>query len=131
MHGLNGDAIQTWTKDNVCWPRDLLPQDMVNARVMTVGIPFPKICSQLIGIVQWGYDSKVARATSFSSQASIFGHCENLLFDLDIIRRGQSVPRPIIFVGHSLGGLVIKQVSYAFSCDWEECLITDPPYPRR
>ncbi|KAG4432473.1 hypothetical protein IFR05_012039 [Cadophora sp. M221] len=97
VHGLNGDAIQTWTKDDVCWPRDLLPQDIANARIMT-----------------WGYDSKIARATSFSSQASIFGHCENLLFDLDIVRRGLSVPRPLIFVGHSLGGLVIKQAGYIF-----------------
>ena len=98
VHGLRGDAIDTWSKGTVCWPRDLLKEEIPNVRVIT-----------------WGYDSTIANLKTFSSQNSIFGHSENLLLDLARQRRrteralfdpGQ---KPIIFVGHSLGGLVIKE----------------------
>jgi hypothetical protein len=36
VHGLNGDRIKTWSKDNVCWPRDLLKEDLPNARILSV-----------------------------------------------------------------------------------------------
>lgn len=94
VHGLRGHALDTWTKGPVCWPRDLLNLDVPEARILT-----------------WGYDSSVARTLEFASQSSLFGHAENLLTDLVNKRRGASEKtRPIIFVGHSLGGLVVKQV---------------------
>lgn len=37
VHGLGGDPITSWEKDGVCWPRDLLPNDLPNARIITVG----------------------------------------------------------------------------------------------
>ncbi len=51
--------------DKVCWPRDLLKNDIRNARIIT-----------------WGYDSSVLNATKAASQASIFSHAENLLGDV-------------------------------------------------
>ena len=36
VHGLHGDRIKTWSKDKVCWPRDLLKQDLPNARILSV-----------------------------------------------------------------------------------------------
>jgi pimeloyl-ACP methyl ester carboxylesterase len=93
VHGLRGDAVKTWSKDNICWPRDFLKNDLKNAR-----------------IVSWGYDSSVLKPIKSSSQASIFGHVENLLNDVCRIRDSlEAEIRPIIFVGHSLGGLVIKE----------------------
>ncbi|ORX93463.1 Alpha/Beta hydrolase protein, partial [Clohesyomyces aquaticus] len=104
VHGLRGDKIETWTKDKVCWPRDLLKDDIENARIIT-----------------WGYDSMVLNAFKSASQESIFDHAENLLSDLARLRKRVPVQdtrhlelthpdgRPLIFVGHSLGGLVIKE----------------------
>ena len=37
VHGLDGNRLRTWTKDNILWPRDLLPQKISNVRVMTFG----------------------------------------------------------------------------------------------
>lgn len=70
VRGLRGDAIDTWSKDGVCWPRDLLPQDLPYTRIIT-----------------WGYDSTVANIKSFTSHNSIFGHAQNLLSDIARIRR--------------------------------------------
>ncbi|PVH70529.1 hypothetical protein DL98DRAFT_597736 [Cadophora sp. DSE1049] len=96
VHGLRGDAIKTWSDGVTCWPRDLLQYDVPNTWIIT-----------------WGYDSNIAKLAEFSSQNSIFGHAENLLSDLAMKRRKlKEKIRPIIFVGHSLGGLVIKEVRF-------------------
>ena len=70
VHGLRGDRVQTWTKDGVCWPRDLLPRGLPGARMLT-----------------WGYDSTIAKVKAFSSQSSVFGHSQNLLSDLARVRK--------------------------------------------
>lgn len=93
IHGLRGHAEKTWSKGDICWPRDFLKKDLPNVR-----------------IISWGYDSSVLKPIKASSQASIFSHAENLLHDICRIRNSWKAEiRPIIFVGHSLGGLVIKE----------------------
>ncbi|ETS83590.1 hypothetical protein PFICI_05466 [Pestalotiopsis fici W106-1] len=89
VHGLRGSARKTWSKGNICWPRDLLKDDIRSARVIT-----------------WGYDADVAHFFSNASQESIFGHADTLLGDLARLR--QDITRPIVFVAHSLGGLIVK-----------------------
>lgn len=38
IHGLNGDRIRSWSSDtSVVWRRDLLPNDLRSARIMTFG----------------------------------------------------------------------------------------------
>ena len=66
VHGSGGDAVGTWTKDAVCWPRDLLKVDVSNARILS-----------------WKYDSGVIS----SSQGGTFDHAETLLTDLAAVRQ--------------------------------------------
>ncbi|KAL2810098.1 hypothetical protein BJX63DRAFT_403191 [Aspergillus granulosus] len=87
-------AFNTWTHENgTCWPQDYLPQDIPNSRVFI-----------------YGYNSTVTDARTMST-ASIKDHANTLLNLLDMERNAQlGVRSPkIIWVGHSLGGLVIKQ----------------------
>ena len=58
----------------------------------------------------WGYDSKITKYTRKVNQDSIFAHAKNLLFELQRVRE---LNRPLIFVGHSLGGIIVKEVKLA------------------
>jgi hypothetical protein len=71
VHGLRGSRLKTWLSGDVFWPRDLLKDDVKNARVIT-----------------WGYDANVANAFSYASKESIFGHADTLLNDLARLRKG-------------------------------------------
>ena len=103
IHGLNGHREKTWTFEgrgktsDVLWLRDLLPSIIPNTRIWT-----------------WGYDSRT-RSKSHGEQLtikSLYDHGRELVFDLDGERRAtNSHRRPIIFVVHSLGGIVVKSVS--------------------
>ncbi|KAK8209716.1 hypothetical protein IWZ01DRAFT_527990 [Phyllosticta capitalensis] len=95
VHGLGGDPFSTFTRNNCLWIRDLLPSSpyFENARIMT-----------------FGYDAR-AFLHPFSKQTNgrVFTFAENLLGDLDVKRISpMEKRRPIIFLGHSLGGIVIK-----------------------
>ncbi|KAF9891553.1 hypothetical protein FE257_004020 [Aspergillus nanangensis] len=88
---VRGNAFKTWTdSDGHLWLRDSLPNHIPQARIMT-----------------FGYDSAVA-----------FGRSEMNVedFALDLLTRllwERQVPseqsRPILFICHSLGGVVLKQ----------------------
>ena len=63
--------MKTWSKGNVFWPRDLLKDDLKQARVIT-----------------WGYDASIANAFTYASKESLFGHGNTLLDDLARVRKG-------------------------------------------
>jgi len=110
IHGLNGHRENAWTsKNGTMWLKDLLPEDIPSARILT-----------------YGFDADTRSFTQTSTQ-NIFRHAETFVGDLSQVRRenpevstvsrlcsllfnlgGQ---RPIIFVAHSLGGIVLKEVS--------------------
>ncbi|KAG7124149.1 Protein SERAC1 like protein [Verticillium longisporum] len=92
LHGLNGHREKTWTAENgVHWLRDLLPKDLPQARILC-----------------YGYDANT-HSTRRVSWNNIYDHATNLVSDLYRKRKiTNSINRPIIFIAHSLGGIVLK-----------------------
>lgn len=90
IHGLNGDPYKTWTdRETQClWLRDLLPDDVPGARIFTYGYPSHVLCS-----------TSTAGVSDFAG--TLLAHIES--------RRVANEQRPIIFVAHSLGGIVCKR----------------------
>ena len=79
-------------RQDVFWPRDLLPRAFPQARIAT-----------------WGYDVQIEGFSTATSQASLFHHSENLLSDLVMLRKSDAAKlKPLIFIAHSLGGIVVK-----------------------
>ena len=76
VHGIRGSSLGTWLKRAVCWPRDILKEDIKDA-------------SYDARIITWGYDSSAANVFSYASEESIFGHAETLLGDLSRLRVGK------------------------------------------
>lgn len=96
MHGLNGDYIGTWKHETgVLWPKDLIPQVLPQVRVLSFGYP--------------------ADVYNNPSIAFIRDHARNFLDHLNDGRPDTVRERPIVLVAHSLGGLVVKQVSTSTS----------------
>jgi triacylglycerol esterase/lipase EstA (alpha/beta hydrolase family) len=93
VHGLNPTnkqlhAEHTWTLGDKLWLRDFLPSKLPHARVLL-----------------FGYNSNIAFETSI---AGVREQAANLLNRLSH-KRGNAESRPIIFVAHSLGGIIIKR----------------------
>jgi hypothetical protein len=76
IHGLNGDAIDTWThqKTRVMWLKDLLPEALPNIRIMT-----------------FGYN---ARFKNFTAQQDLRSISSKLLNELVDFRTTEEVRRP-------------------------------------
>lgn len=74
VHGLRGHLLGTWSKNGVCWPRDLLKSDIRDAPLE-------------VRSITWGYDASIANILKSASQESIFGNAETLLGDLSRLRR--------------------------------------------
>ncbi|KAK2922580.1 Tetratricopeptide repeat [Fusarium oxysporum f. sp. vasinfectum] len=94
VHGLTGNRTSTWTARGqpAPWPKTLLPSKL------------PRAC-----ILTYGYDAYVV-SRSVASSNRLIDHATNLLTDLTNDRRQRNASsRPLIFVVHSLGGLVCKE----------------------
>jgi len=109
VHGLNGGYTKTWTcttgDSDVTWPKDLLPGVQPQTRVLS-----------------FGYSGDVYKNPSHSGIRDI---ARSLLSSLKL-RRHSDRDRPIVFLGHCLGGLIVKQASHTivycpFVNDREPC----------
>ncbi|KAL9624502.1 MAG: hypothetical protein Q9160_001166 [Pyrenula sp. 1 TL-2023] len=97
VHGLNGHPYNTWAthKPDVYWPNELLPQTLDQQRIR---------------ILTYGYDAGVTAFTDGTSKDKIHNHAEHLAGKLVANRSlKKALERPLIFVCHSLGGLVVKR----------------------
>ena len=114
VHGLNGHPRDTWStkKPDIFWPSELLPE---------------ALNEQSPRILTYGYDANVTAFTDGVSKDRIRNHAEHLASRLVANRsvsrtrsgRGRTgadskqlkkaTERPIIFICHSLGGLVVKR----------------------
>ena len=106
VHGLQGDAYKTWTHENhTLWLRDMLPTEVPSARIMT-----------------FGYESAVAFSNSVSG---IRDKALDLLNRLSAKRNDDTHRRPIVFICHSLGGIVVKRaliLAYERSSEFNDIL---------
>jgi hypothetical protein len=92
IHGLNGHLTKTYThpKTKVLWPKTLLPKRQPQTRVLS-----------------FGYSADIYHNSSIAGIRGNARSLLNMLFDYREDQRDSG--RPIVFLAHSLGGLVVKQ----------------------
>lgn len=91
IHGLDGDVFATWRsgpKDDDLWPKWLADEPRYKLGIWSIGYPASNN--------DWkGYSQRLDM------------RADNILFSL---KTGQLGDRPIFFIAHSLGGLVVKEM---------------------
>ncbi|OTA52497.1 ribonuclease-like protein p/mrp subunit [Hypoxylon sp. EC38] len=98
VHGLNGDAFETFTASHTgrFWlgDSDMLQQDLRGrCRILT-----------------FSYSASVASVFGQASSDTILNHATTLVAELVANREvNRALERPIIFVCHSLGGIIVKR----------------------
>jgi hypothetical protein len=93
---------ETKAPSQVFWPKDFLANDVENLR-----------------IISFGYDADVSTFLSRTSDRSIFSVAQDLIVRLELLRESTGLGNsPIIFLAHSLGGIVVKD-ALKFSQDQE------------
>ena len=101
--GLGGHHTQTWTskEDGTFWPRDLLQQALPNVEVR---------------VLSFRYNTTLRGTTS---KSGIRDHANDLLAKLHDEREDDMYAklRRLVFVGHSLGGMIIKRAMTAAHLD--------------
>ncbi|KAI1128868.1 hypothetical protein F5Y10DRAFT_166899 [Nemania abortiva] len=98
IHDITDDLRQTWTTNNIVWPKDLLPKELIHLRVFA-----------------FGYDGRVTNMSEIVSAERVRRHAESLLVAVTsrLERDAAEIPgvgnRPIIFCAHGLGGIICEQ----------------------
>ncbi|WAO86987.1 DUF676 domain-containing protein [Fusarium falciforme] len=92
IHGLTGDSYSTWRHKNaeLPWPEGLLAQDISNCKILK-------------------YDYKIS-AIGCLDNGTLRDLAADFLNELVNWRRDNESERPIIFVAHSLGGILVKRM---------------------
>ncbi|KAF8534691.1 hypothetical protein BDD12DRAFT_755570, partial [Trichophaea hybrida] len=89
--GLAGHAYGSWRnrETHQMWLKDLLPYDVQNIRIMS-----------------YGYDSSLGHR---KAENRLLDYQRLFIQDIENSRTSVKKTRPIIFIGHSLGGILILQ----------------------
>lgn len=107
--GLGGHAFGSFKErdGNHMWLRDALPYDLTSEMENR----------PLARVMIYGYKSTVAESTSIQNLDDLASSFHSSLVSLST----GLTTRPIIFVAHSLGGLIVKQVGVVGS-SWSSSL---------
>lgn len=81
------------------WLRDSLPYDLTSET------------KPIARVMIYGYESTVAESKSMQNLEDF---ATKLNVSMQTLMNGATI-RPIILIGHSLGGLIIKEVSYSLT----------------
>lgn len=95
VHGLTGNSYSTWFHEDakVHWPSQLLNKDIPDARILS-----------------FGYDADIVNFWNPASNSRLSNDAETMVDELARMRfRTSTESRKIIFVAHSLGGLVTER----------------------
>jgi len=80
-------------QQSIYWPRDLLPKTIPDARVLT-----------------YGYDTNIRHIFDApTSKHTVYDIGRNFLISLEAERRLEP-SRPVLFIAHSLGGIIVKEM---------------------
>ncbi|KAF4968083.1 hypothetical protein FSARC_4501 [Fusarium sarcochroum] len=113
VHGLNGLPDKTWTaKNGTFWPLDLLPTALKGAQA---------------NIMVYGYNADVysKKNDRTASDNFIHQHAQSLVTNLTLYRKSEGTfKNPIIWVCHSLGGILVKR-ALLYSSDVREPHLED------
>ena len=103
VHGFNGNPRKTWTAQNgVYWPTDLLPKTLGDrhANILVYGYN-----ANAIGFPLGGQQARMT-----PSDNPLHQHAQTLVSFLTTHRQSKGTTRnPIIWVVHSLGGIITKR----------------------
>ena len=114
LHGIRGHALGPFLYDSEevakIWIRDFLPSDIPNCRVLTYGYLTARDSRKCDFGIQ-------VLAKEFLETFMRFREATDVRSDPILKEAGlnlsQTATRPVIFIGHSMGGLIIQQVSQA------------------
>jgi len=87
---LRGSSPANTSVEEVFWPGDLLPNDRPDVRILS-----------------WGYDTTVTKGWHQANKNNLFAHAKDFLYALE---RERPLGRSLIFVAHSLGGIMVKEM---------------------
>lgn len=121
VHGLRGGSIKTWRKGNDrgrFWPQYWLPLEpgFENVNIHTFGYDsdWANFKSSILGVHDFGQglleEMRNAPYLRDDGEVRIYAHLSLCPSRWHPIMRAYEKQRPIILIGHSMGGLIIKKV---------------------
>ncbi|KAF2741042.1 hypothetical protein EJ04DRAFT_112741 [Polyplosphaeria fusca] len=118
IHGLTGDAQSTWTAHNTDTKEDIFwPTKYLADQTLSDGTRFPKA-----RILLFGYETEI-NSLCWLTERTLYHHGHHLLKSLTKLRE-KCKHRPLLFVAHSLGGLLVKS-ALIFASDIGNSTVTE------